>query len=67
MLIHPYLLQTLPTYADLATRAIRRDFLKPRILENDFSTVEREKDGTMTVHNTRFKTRIRASNQVRRT
>jgi hypothetical protein len=57
----------LQAYADLASRAIRRDLLKPRIQENDFSAVETERDGTMTVYNSRFKTRIRASRQVRRT
>jgi hypothetical protein len=63
----PYPLQMLQNYADLASRAIRRDFLKPRIQENDFSAVQKKRDGTITVHNARFKTRIRASKQVRRT
>jgi regulator of nonsense transcripts 1 len=54
----------LQNYAVLASRAIRRDFLKPRIQENDFSAVDEEKDGSITVHNARFKTRIRASKQT---
>ncbi|KAF8462633.1 P-loop containing nucleoside triphosphate hydrolase protein [Russula ochroleuca] len=54
----------LQNYADLASRAIRRDFLKPRIQENDFSAVQKKRDGTITVHNARFKTRIRASKQT---
>ena len=57
----------LQNYADLASRAIRRDFLKPRIQENDFSAVDKEQDGSIVVHNARFKSRIRASEQVRRT
>jgi hypothetical protein len=57
----------LQNYADLASRTIRRELLKPRIQENDFSAVDKEKDGSITVHNARFKSRIRASNQVRRT
>jgi hypothetical protein len=60
-----YPLQMVRAYAELASRAIRRDLLKPRIQENDFSAVETELDGTMTVHNARFKTRIRTSSQVR--
>jgi hypothetical protein len=35
--------------------------------ENDFSEVERKRDGSLTVHNSRFKTRIRMSTQVHRT
>jgi hypothetical protein len=62
-----YSLQLLRTYADLASRAIRRDLMKPRIQENDFSAIETDRDGTMTVLNARFKTRIRASRQARRT
>jgi hypothetical protein len=54
-------------HANLASRAIRRDLSKPRIQENDFSKVVTKRDGSMTVHNDRFKTRIRASTQVRRT
>jgi hypothetical protein len=57
----------LQIYADLAHRAMRRDLLKPRIQENDFSEVERKRDGSLTVHNSRFKTRIRKSTQVHRT
>jgi hypothetical protein len=57
----------LQIYADLAHRAMRRDLLKPRIQENDFSDVERKRDGSLTVHNSRFKTRIRRSGQVHRT
>jgi hypothetical protein len=57
----------LQIYADLAHRAMRRDLLKPRIQENDFSEVERKRDGSLTVHNSRFKTRIRMSTQVHRT
>ena len=59
--------QMLQNYADLASRAIRSDFLKPRIQENDFSAVQKKRDGTITVHNVRYKTRIRRSKQVRRT
>ena len=65
--LHPSPLQMLQNYADLASRAIRRDFLKPRIQENDFSAVDKEQDGSIIVHNARFKSRIRASEQVRRT
>jgi len=54
----------LQLYADMASRVTRLDFLKPRIQENDFSGVETEADGTMVVHNARYKTRIRASKQV---
>jgi hypothetical protein len=50
--------------ADLAHRAMRRDLLKQRIQENDFSEVERKRDGSLTVLNSRFKTRIRRSTQV---
>jgi hypothetical protein len=60
-------LQMLQNYADLASRAIRSDFSKPRIQENDFSAVQKRRDGTITVHNARFKSRIRRSEQVRRT
>ena len=66
MLMYLLSLQMLRAYADLAARAIRRDFLKPRIQENDFSEVKSKRDGSMTVQNARFKTRIRASRQVRR-
>ena len=59
--------QMLQNYAKLASRAIRRDFLKPRIQENDFSAVHKKRDGNITVDNTRFKTRIRRSDQVCRT
>jgi hypothetical protein len=62
-LIYP--LQMLQTYADLAATAIRRDFLKPRIQENDFSEVVKNRDGNITIQNARFKTRVRASAQVR--
>ena len=55
----------LQTYAELAAVAIRRDFLKPRIQVNDFSHVVNERDGTTTVHNARFKSRIRYNEQVR--
>lgn len=65
MLIYCHLVQTLRTYAELASRAMRRELMKPRIQDNDFSTVDRERDGSLTVNNTRFKTRIRASRQVR--
>jgi hypothetical protein len=54
----------LQIYADLAHRAMRRELLKPRIQENDFSEVERKRNGSLTVHNSRFKTRIRMSTQV---
>jgi hypothetical protein len=57
----------LQTYADLATRTIRRDLMEPRVQENDFSEVKTKRDGSMTVQNARFKTRIRANKQVRRT
>jgi hypothetical protein len=57
----------LQIYADLAHRAMRRELLKPRIQENDFSEVKSKRDGSLTVHNSRFKTRIRRSKQVRRT
>jgi hypothetical protein len=60
-------LKMLQAYADLAARAIRRDFLKPRIQENDFSEVKSKRNGNMIVQNARFKTRIRASRQVRHT
>ena len=63
----PYPLQMLQKYVDLAYRSIRRNLLKPRIHENDFSAVDKERDGSITVHNSRFKSRIRASKQVRRT
>ncbi|KAI0274107.1 P-loop containing nucleoside triphosphate hydrolase protein [Russula aff. rugulosa BPL654] len=43
---------------------MRRELMKPRIQDNDFSTVDREHDGTLIVNNTRFKTRIRASRQT---
>ncbi|KAI0251226.1 hypothetical protein BJV78DRAFT_496218 [Lactifluus subvellereus] len=52
-------------FVDLATRAIRIDMLKPRIMENDFDQVQRTPDGSLTVENARFKTRIRASHQTR--
>jgi hypothetical protein len=55
----------LQTYAELAAIAIRRDFLKPRIQVNDLSHVVNKRDGTMTVHNARFKSRIRHNKQVR--
>ena len=66
-LITSYPPQTLQIYADLAHRAMRRDLLKPRIQENDFSEVENKRDGGLTVHNSRFKTRIRPGRQVHRT
>jgi len=56
----------LQIYADLAHRAMRRDLLKPRIQENDFSDIKAKRDGSLTVHNSRYKTRIRASRQVHR-
>jgi hypothetical protein len=55
----------LQNYAVLASRAILRDRLKPRIQENDFSAVDTEQDGSITVHNARYKSRIRASKQAR--
>ena len=64
MLMYLLSQQMLQAYADLAARAIRRDFLKPRIQENDFSEVKSKRDGSMIVQNTRFKTRIRHSRQV---
>ena len=57
----------LQIYANLAHRTMRRDLLKPRIQENDFSEVEKKRDGNLIVHNSRFKTRIRMSGQVHRT
>lgn len=63
----PYPLQMLQRFVDLASRATRLDLLKPRIRENDFSDIQTESDGVMTVHNARFKTRIRSSTQVRHT
>ncbi|KAI0002119.1 P-loop containing nucleoside triphosphate hydrolase protein, partial [Russula compacta] len=54
----------LQRFVDLASRATRLDLLKPRIRENDFSAIQTESDGMMTVHNARFKTRIRSSTQV---
>jgi hypothetical protein len=55
----------LQIYADLAHRAMRRDLLKPQILENenDFSEVERKRDGSLTVHNSRFKPEDAYSNE----
>jgi len=55
----------LESFVNLASRAIRLDFLKPRVYENDFSKVQAERDGKLTVYNTRYKTRIRNSTQVR--
>jgi hypothetical protein len=54
-------LQTLQTFAGLAATAIRRDFLKPRIQENDFSGIVKHRDGKITIENTRFKTRVRGT------
>ncbi|KAH9956266.1 hypothetical protein BC827DRAFT_805145 [Russula dissimulans] len=51
-------------YVDLACRAIRLDLLRPRVQENEFSEVQTKRNGKITVHNTRFKTRIRASGQT---
>jgi hypothetical protein len=57
----------LQSFVDLASRATRVDLLRPRFYENDFSNVKTEPDGTIAVHNARYKTRIRASKQVRDT
>ncbi|KAI9510322.1 hypothetical protein F5148DRAFT_608117 [Russula earlei] len=54
----------LQLYSDLTSRVIRLDCLKPRIQENDFCEIEKKSDGTMIVHNSRYKTRIRASRQT---
>jgi hypothetical protein len=62
----PLLQQMLRCFVDLATRAIRIDMLKPRIIENDFYQAKTTPDGSLTVQNARFKTRIRASTQARR-
>lgn len=58
-------MQGLIRNVDLASRSIRLDILKPRIQENDFSEVKTKPDGTLNVHNTRYKSRIRGSSQVR--
>ena len=58
-------MQGLIRNVDLASRSIRLDILKPRIQENDFSEVKMKPDGTLNVHNTRYKSRIRGSSQVR--
>ena len=65
MLAHHFLLlQMLQRFVDLAARAIRMDMAKPRIMENDFDHVQATPDGSLTVQNARFKTRIRSSTQV---
>jgi len=48
----------------IASRTIRLDFLKPRVYENEFTKVQAERNGKITVHNARYKTRIRPSAQV---
>jgi hypothetical protein len=62
---HPLLLQMLRRFVDLATRAIRVDMSKPRIVENDFDHALTTPDGSLVVQNARFKTRIRGSTQAR--
>ncbi|KAI0302432.1 hypothetical protein B0F90DRAFT_1714720 [Multifurca ochricompacta] len=52
---------------DLATRSIRLDLLKPLVRENDFTKVRSNPDGLLKIENARYKTRIRMSEQVRRT
>ena len=41
------------------------DAASSRIQENDFDTVEDGSDGKLIIHNARYKTRIRASGNVR--
>jgi hypothetical protein len=60
-------LQMLRSFVDLACRAIRLDLLKPRVYENDFSGIDMDPHGSIIVNNARYKTRIRASRQVRHT
>jgi len=60
-------LQMLRSFVDLASRAIRLDLSKSRVYENDFAGVHMHRDGSITVHNARYKSRIRASHQVRHT
>lgn len=60
-------LQMLRSFVDLACRAIRLDLLKPRSYENDFSAIDLDPQGSIIVNNARYKTRIRASKQVRHT
>ena len=60
-------LQMLRSFVDLASRAIRLDLLKPRVYENDFAEIQMNPDGSIIVSNARYKSRIRASNQVRHT
>jgi hypothetical protein len=54
----------LRAFVDMASRVIRLELSKPRVYENEFSKVQTESDGSITVLNDRFKTRIRASKQV---
>ena len=58
---HP---QMLRAFVDMASRVIRLELSKPRVYENEFSKVQTETDGSITVLNARYKTRIRASKQV---
>lgn len=41
------------------------DAAEARSSDNDFSAVKRDKDGNVVIHNSRFKTRVRASEKVR--
>ena len=54
----------LRSLVNLVSRAIRLDLMNPRAYENDFSNVKKESDGKITVHNARYKTRIRNGTQV---
>jgi hypothetical protein len=57
----------LRSFVDLASRTTRLDLLKPRFYDNEFLEVQTEPDGEIAVYNARYKTRIRASKQVRNT
>ncbi len=41
------------------------DAAEARSADNDFSAVKRDKDGNVVIYNSRFKTRVRASEKVR--
>jgi len=56
--------QVLQSFVDLVSRVTRLELSKPRVYENEFSKVQTESDGSITVLNTRYKTRIRDSKQV---
>ncbi|KAI0266501.1 hypothetical protein BC834DRAFT_132011 [Gloeopeniophorella convolvens] len=54
-------------FIESVTRTIRLESMNPQVRENDFHRAELTSEGSLTVQNALFKTRIRASDQTRLT